>query len=131
MTAKTPKQRDANIRDHVLLELEADPKILSTDIAVAVKDGVVTLCGFVTSFSKRVAATKAAERVDGVNGVANDIEVKSSCARTDPQIARDAVHELERHISISEEKIKITVKNGWVALEGSIGMELSRLRRSF
>ena len=130
MTAKMRTRRDANIRGHVLFELETDPKIMSTDIAVAVKDGVVTLCGFVSSFSKKDAATKAAERVDGVKGVANDIAVKPYSARTDPQIARKVVHELEHHIGIPKEKIKVTVKNGWVALEGSIGVELSRFKRS-
>jgi osmotically-inducible protein OsmY len=131
MTAKTLKRRDAYIRDHVLLELESDPKIMSTDIAVAAKDGVVTLCGFVSSSSRKDAAVKAAKRVDGVKSVVNDIEVKPFSARTDRQIARKAAHELENHISIPKEKIKVTVKNGWVALEGSIGVELSRFRRSW
>ena len=33
---------------------------------------------------------KAVQRVYGVRGVANDIEVKLSSTRTDPEIARDA-----------------------------------------
>jgi osmotically-inducible protein OsmY len=33
------------------------------------------------------------------------------------------VHELERHIGIPSDRIKVTVKNGWVTLEGSIGVE--------
>lgn len=69
------------------------------------------------------AAEKAAKRVYGVKGVANDIEVKPSSIQTDPEIARDVVHELERHISIPSDRIKVTVKNGWVTLEGSIGVE--------
>jgi hypothetical protein len=35
-----------------------------------------------------------------------------STGRTDPEIARHAVHELECHISIPSDKIKVTVKNG-------------------
>ena len=87
------------------------------------KDGVVTLSGFVTSYWEKDAAEKAAKRVYGVKGVANDIEVKPSSIQTDPEIARDVVHELERHISIPSDRIKVTVKNGWVTLEGSIGVE--------
>jgi osmotically-inducible protein OsmY len=107
----------------VLFELKSDPKIASSDIAVAVKDGVVTLSGFVPSYWEKDAAEKAVKRVYGVRGVANDIEVKLSSTRTDPEIARDAVRELESHISIPSEKIKVTVRNGWVTLEGSIGVE--------
>ena len=123
MTTKTLKRRDDNVRDHVLFELKSDPRITSSDIAAAVKDGVVTLSGFVTSYWEKDAAEKAAKRVYGVKGVANDIEVKPSSIQTDPEIARDVVHELERHISIPSDRIKVTVKNGWVTLEGSIGVE--------
>ena len=84
---------------------------------------MVTLSGFVTSYWEKDAAEKAAKRVYGVKGVANDIEVKPSSIQTDPEIARDVVHELERHISIPSDRIKVTVKNGWVTLEGSIGVE--------
>src|SRR6202165_3444243 len=121
---ETPIRTDASIRESVISELKWDPKIATPDdIAVAVKDGVVTLSGFVHSYWEKDAAEKAVKRVYGVRGVANDIEVKLSSTRTDPEIARDAVRELENHISIPSEKIKVTVKNGWVTLEGSIGVE--------
>lgn len=69
------------------------------------KDGVVTLSGFAASYWEKDAAEKAVKRVYGVRGVANDIEVKLPSTRTDPEIARDAVHELESHISIPADKI--------------------------
>jgi hypothetical protein len=100
MVAKMSGRSDEDIRDFVLLELEWDPKITSNDIAVAVKNGVVTLSGFVHSYWEKDEAEKAAKRVYGVRGVANDIQVKPVAERTDPEIARDAVQELESHISI-------------------------------
>ena len=45
-----------------------------------------------------------------MRGVANDIEVKLASTRSDPEIARDAIHELESHIGIPSEKIKVTGK---------------------
>jgi len=118
---------DDSIRSDVLFELKWDPKISSSsDIAVAVKDGVVTLTGFVHSYWDKDAAEKAVKRVYGVRGVANDIEVKLSSARTDPEIAREAVHELESHISIPSDKIKVTVKNGWVTLEGNVDWQYQK-----
>lgn len=116
----TQTRNDELIRDDVAFELKWDPKITSRDIAVAVKDGVVTLSGFVPSYFEKEAAEKAAKRVFGVRGVANDIQVKLPLARTDPEIARDAVHELESHVSIPSDRIKVTVKNAWVTLEGTV-----------
>jgi osmotically-inducible protein OsmY len=126
MTTTTQTRSDNFIRDDVLFELKWDPKITSSDIAVAVKDGVVTLSGFVPSYWEKDAAEKAAKRVYRVRGVANDIQVKRASTRTDPEIARDAVHELESHISIPSDRIKVTVKNGWVALEGNVDWQYEK-----
>jgi osmotically-inducible protein OsmY len=118
---------DDLIANDVLFELKWDPKIgSSSDIAVAVKDGVVTLSGFVKSYWDKDAAEKAAKRVYGVRAVANDIEVKPSTARTDPEIAREAVQELESHVSIPSDKIKVTVEKGWVTLEGTVDWQYQK-----
>jgi osmotically-inducible protein OsmY len=128
MATKTQTRSDNSLRDDVLLELKWDPKISSaSDIAVAVKDGVVTLSGFVPSFWEKDAAEKAVKRVYGVRGIANDIEVKLFWQRTDPEIARDAVHELESHVSIPADRIKVTVKDGWVTLEGTVDWEFQKI----
>lgn len=123
----TPPRTDASIRDAVLAELKWDPKLTAAaDIAVAVKDGVVTLSGFVRSYYEKDEAEKAAKRVYGVKGVANDIEVKSAWTRTDPEIARDAVHEIESHVSLPVDKIKVIAKNGWVTLEGTVDWQYQK-----
>jgi osmotically-inducible protein OsmY len=118
--ASTLVKTDASIREDVIFELKYDPKITSPDIGVAVKDGVVTLAGYTSSYWEKDAAEKAAKRVQGVKALANDIQVKLATSRTDPEIARDAVHELGSHVSIPADKIKVTVKNGWVTLEGTM-----------
>jgi Predicted periplasmic or secreted lipoprotein len=127
MVAKMSVRSDEDIRESVLLELEWDPKITSNDIAIAVKNGVVTLSGFVHSYWEKDAAEKAVKRVYGVRGVANDIQVKPVAERTDPEIARDAVQELESHISIPTDKIKVTVKNGLVTLEGQVEWQYQKV----
>ena len=124
---ETPVRTDSSIRDAVISELKWDPKIVSPDdIAVAVKDGVVTLSGFVHSYWEKDAAEKAAKRVYGVKAVANDIEVKTTWTRTDPEIARDVVQELQSHVSLPADKIKATVKNGWVTLEGTVDWQYQK-----
>jgi BON domain len=67
---------DSDIKRDVEDELRWDPDIDATDIAVAVKDGVVTLTGFVRSYSQKRQAEADAKRVAGVLGLANDIEVR-------------------------------------------------------
>jgi hypothetical protein len=80
---------------------------------VAVNDGVVTLTGYVSSYWEKDEAEKAVKRVYGVRAVANDLRVKLAELRTDPEIARDAVHEIDSHIFIPSDKINVTVKSGW------------------
>jgi osmotically-inducible protein OsmY len=127
MATTTQTRSDDQIRNDVLLELQWDPKISSSsDVAVAVKDGVVTLAGFIPSYWEMDAAEKAAKRVYGVKGVANDIEVKLLWQRSDPEIAREVVHELESHVGIPSDQIKVTVKNGRVTLEGTVDWEYQK-----
>jgi osmotically-inducible protein OsmY len=111
---------DTEIKRDVEDELRWDPDVNSTDIAVAAKSGVVTLTGFVHSYSDKFEAEHAAKRVAGVAGVANDIEVRlrSVDATPDPEIARAAVSAIKTQLPVSWEQIKVTVDHGWVTLEG-------------
>ena len=119
---------DSEIEKNVKAELEWDPDLDATDIAVSVKNGVVTLTGFVKSYTDRYEAETAAKRVAGVVAVANDIEVRmpSVDERPDPDIAREAAAAIKSQLPISSENIKIIVKNGWVTLEGEVEWQYQR-----
>ena len=121
---------DSDIKHDVESELKWDPDIDPSDIGVAVKNGVVTLSGFVRSYTQKYQAEKATKRVKGVLGVANDIEVRlpSGNERTDPEIARAAVEAIKDELPYSHENIKVVVKNGWVTLEGNAEWEYQRSR---
>jgi osmotically-inducible protein OsmY len=121
---------DSDIKRDVESELKWDPDIDASDIGVAVKNGVVTLSGFVRSYSQKYQAEKATKRVKGVLGVANDIEVRlpSVHERTDPEIARAAVEAIKNELPYSHENFKVVVKNGWVTLEGNAEWEYQRNR---
>ena len=124
--ADVNKRTDEAIQSDIMFELAFDPKITSRDIGVAVKDGVVTLTGFVSSYWEKDAAEQAAKRVYGVRAVANNIHVKLTSKRTDPEIARDAVRALESRVFIPSDKIKVTVKNGEVTLEGEVRWQFQK-----
>jgi osmotically-inducible protein OsmY len=115
---KSDRDIERDVRD----ELQWDPDLDATDIAVSVRGGVVTLTGFVKSYTDKYEAEAAAKRVAGVSAVANDLEVRmpSVDERPDPEIARDAVSAIKSQLPISSERIKVVVKNGWVTLEGQV-----------
>ncbi|WP_337918645.1 BON domain-containing protein [Pseudaminobacter soli (ex Zhang et al. 2022)] len=89
---------------------------------------MVTLAGFVKSYSDKYEAEQAAKRVAGVVAVANDLEVRlpNIDERPDPDIARDAVAALQLALPLTWDKIKVTVKNGWVTLEGEVDWNYRR-----
>jgi osmotically-inducible protein OsmY len=121
---------DGDIKREVEQELKWDPDIDSTDIAVNVKNGVVTLTGFVRSYGQRYGAERDAKRVAGVQAVANDIEVRlpSVNQRADPEIARDAVEAIRSELPYAHHLIKMIVRNGWVTLEGEVEWNYQRER---
>ena len=122
MATATTVQTDEQIQLEVLEELRWDARVNSSEIGVAVKDGVVTLTGWVDSYTKKWAAEDAAHRVRGVKAVANDIEVRlpSSGERTDADIAAAAVRALEWDAFVPIEKLDVTVSKGWVTLRGEV-----------
>jgi osmotically-inducible protein OsmY len=119
---------DSEIKRDVEEELRSAPDIDASDIAVSAANGVVTLAGFVHSFIEKRDAERAAKRVSGVLGVANDLKVslRGIDARPDPDIARDAVAMIKTRLPLSWENIKVTVKDGWVTLEGELEWNYQR-----
>ncbi len=117
---------DEQIRDNVLREIEWDPSIRSTDIAVTVQDGIATLTGFVHSYLEKFAAERAAKSIYAVQSLVNAIQVRPQFARTDPEIARDVVRSLEMHPLVPDDKIIPTVREGYVTLEGTVGWDYQR-----
>ena len=97
MAATGETRTDTQIQADVLAELQWEPRVQPNEIGVAVKNGVVTLTGFVDSYTKRWAAETAAQRVRGVKAVANDIEVRLSSdnKKTDTDLAAAIVRALE------------------------------------
>jgi osmotically-inducible protein OsmY len=110
------------IRRDVLEELEWDPSIDATQVGVAVADGIVTLTGTVNSYHEKYMAEKAAKRVGGVRGVANDLKVRvpKPMERTDTDIAKVALNALDWSVNVPHKAITVTVKDGWVTIEGVV-----------
>ena len=113
---------DTQLQKDVMNELKWEPSIKAAEIGVGVKDGVVTLSGYVDSFFKKWAAERAAARVFGVKAVAEEIQIKlpGSLKRTDEDIARAAANALEWNVSVPHDRVKVQVQNGVVTLSGEV-----------
>jgi osmotically-inducible protein OsmY len=113
---------DEQIQTDVLEELKWDTRVRPNEIGVAVKDGIVTLTGWVDSYLKKMAAEEAAHRVPGVKAVANDIEVRlpGFAERTDTDLAAAVLNALRWDAAIPTGKVDVTVSQGWVTLKGEV-----------
>jgi osmotically-inducible protein OsmY len=112
----------------VIDELKWQPSLRNEEIGVAVKEGVVTLSGEVSSYAKKLQAESAAEKVHGVKAVALDLMVKlpTSFVHSDTEIAHAALSALKWDIEVPDEKIKLTVEDGRVVLEGEVEWQYER-----
>jgi osmotically-inducible protein OsmY len=119
---------DSEIQKDVLEEIKWESSIKNSDIGLAVTNGIVTLTGSVDSYVKKKLAKEAALRVLGVKAVAEDIIVKLSNTKikTDTEVAQAVVNALKWHSSIQEDRLKVTVENSWVTVEGDVDWAYER-----
>ena len=121
-------KNDRELQIDVLDELRWEPGVNATDIGATVKDGVVTLEGTVDSYAEKWAAERAVKRLPGVRALAVELEVKlpGSCERNDADIARTAKNVLEWDVLVPHNRIKVTVENSRITLEGEVDWQFQR-----
>jgi osmotically-inducible protein OsmY len=110
---------DEEIQENVLEELRWEPRVRANEIGVIVKNGIVTLLGWVDSYVQKVAAEAA---VRGVRDVVNEIEVRlaSSAQRTDDDLTKSVIDALAWHAPVPIDDLDVTVSKGWVTLKGAV-----------
>lgn len=112
---------DAQLKTDVTTELTWEPALTANDIKVTVKDGIVTLSGSVPHYAEKHAAERAAQRVEGVKAIADELEVNLSGIhkRPDAEIAESVVNSLKWHVWIPNH-VQAVVEDGWVTLSGEV-----------
>ena len=112
----------------VFEELRWDPRVRETEIGIAVKDGVVTLSGFVDSYAQRTAAERAVERISGVKAIAEELQVRlpGTMKRNDTEIAHHALDAMAWDVEVPDDRFRVRVENGWVTLEGDADWQYQR-----
>jgi osmotically-inducible protein OsmY len=121
-------KNDVQLQHDVLAELDWEPSIDASQIGVTAKEGVVQLTGHVATYTEKRNAEKVAKRVHGVLAVANDVEVRppESHICDDADLAAAAVHALQWDSHVPDDRIQVTVRDGMINLEGTVGRQFER-----
>ena len=122
------KTANSALQNLVIAELEWDPRIDAANVGVTAHDGAITLNGHVDNYWQFVAAENAVKRVRGVVAVANQLKVHlpTSSHRDDTDIAETIARSLAHTISLPVGSITATVRNGSVALDGTVAWSFQR-----
>ena len=118
---------DQELKQEVERELEWDPKVDAAHVGVVVRDGAVTLTGYVPTYTEKLAAVRAAERVYGVTAVADEIEVRPSGknVQDDTTIAEAIKYAFDWSTTIPA-TVRAEVRDGEVTLRGEVEWEWQR-----
>ncbi|HQV29283.1 MAG TPA: BON domain-containing protein [Thermoflexales bacterium] len=113
---------DATLHGDVLAALQFEPSLNETRIAINVRKGVVTLLGKVDSYADKATAERVVRRVDGVRGIANDLEVEvpEHHVRTDTDVAQSALDALRWDVTVPAQALQVKVEKGWLTLSGEV-----------
>ena len=120
---------DNQLKQDVNAELKWEPSIHAAEIGVEVKEGIVTLSGHVSSYTEKLNAERAAQRVLGVQAIAVELDVKlpGESKRDDADIARTAKNVLDWVSIIPLESVKVLVEDGWITLSGELDWQYQRV----
>src|ERR1043166_9541419 len=119
---------DHKLRQDVLEELDFEPSLDASHIAVGVHDGVVTLSGSVLSYADKLADERAAKHVFGLRAIAQNLEIRlpSDKKTADDEIAKRAADILRWRVGVPADRITIKVEKGVVTLGGEVDWHFQR-----
>jgi osmotically-inducible protein OsmY len=119
---------DPQLQQMVTDELRWEPRLDAEHIGVTCARGVITLTGYVGSWTEKAMAEKAARRVRGVRAIAQEIQVRlpNDKKTADDEIAARAVDILNWDIHLSRDKIHVRVEHGIVTLSGEVDWQFQR-----
>lgn len=113
---------DDELRDAVKRELTWETRVAEQAIAVQVEQQIVTLEGTVSNWAERLTAEEAAHRVVGVHDVVNrlDVRLNEDEACSDVELLQAVRSALDWDVLIPKTRIRSTVNEGRVVLEGHV-----------
>ncbi len=121
-------KNDLKIQHDILNELDFEPMINASRIAVTVKGGIVTFRGYVRDFHQKWVAELAAKKIAGVKGIINEIDVDllPRDEKPDTDLAEAVMYHFKWNVMVPAENIRVTASRGWVTLEGTVDEEYQK-----
>ncbi len=111
---------DREVREDVLRAFAYDPRVMSTDVQVSVRQHVVTLAGAVPTLKAREEAVQVARNTGGVAKVIDRIAVKPPGARADSDVASDINVAFGTSASLAGSRLAASVHGGRASLTGVV-----------
>jgi osmotically-inducible protein OsmY len=118
--------RDEELATNVKEALVRDLRVSAQPIQVFVREGIVTLCGLIQSYRRKLAAEEIATSFHECRGVVNQLEVQPPGLFLDEEVANHVRAALQAHADITKEAITVSVSSGVVTLAGTVGSPWER-----
>jgi osmotically-inducible protein OsmY len=121
-------KNNETLQNDVQNAIKWEPLLHAAEIGVTVKDGVVTLTGVVNSYAKKLEAENAAKNVTGVKAIVEKIEIRfdNTWSKGDSDVANEVLNAFNWSWVVPKDKVKVTVEDGWVTLEGELQWNYQR-----
>jgi osmotically-inducible protein OsmY len=124
--------KDMWITSATKVRLMANDKTPAMDINVDTRDGQVTLFGSVPSAEAKQAAETEAQKVNGVIGVRNELEVVAPKAQEQveakDEVLKDAVNDkIAARAELKDDDVNVEVSNGVARLTGTVDSQTDRM----
>jgi osmotically-inducible protein OsmY len=122
------KNSDDVLRKEVIEAIKWEPLLHSNKIDVSVQDGIVSLNGNVENYAQKSEARDALKNILGVKAIVDDLKVEPhfSAVTSDKEIAALVIKALRENWAVPDHRIKVTVQEGWVTLEGILHWNFQR-----
>lgn len=122
------KKSNDVLRKEVIAALKWEPLLHTNEIDVNVLDGVVSLEGTVDNYAQKREAEHVVKNIPGIKEVTNNVKVDlfKSAVKSDKDVTDLVKKALQENWAVPDHKITVTVKDGWVTLEGILHWNFQR-----
>lgn len=122
------KKSNDVLRKEVMEAIKWEPILESNKIEVSVQDGIVTLGGTVDNYNQKKEAEHIIKDISGVKTIIDDVmvDLSYSAIRNDKEITNSVIKVLEEKWVIPNHRLKVTVQDGWVTLDGVLHWNFQR-----
>jgi osmotically-inducible protein OsmY len=111
---------DADITKALRTAVSNDPRVNAAQLHIDVSSGVATLTGRVATPTARMIAEELARHTVGVVSASNELTIEPGKSIRDADLKRSIQRALRRGPSMHGHRIAVRVKDGKVALDGSV-----------